>query len=113
MREIKFRFVYRGDCQLHYKVYYLDEFETKSLKELSDVHHQMPLISKDECMGQKDKNKQEIYENDIIILRGKKHIVKFLNGCFVYGDSEFNLFYGHEAEVVGNVHEIENNYDNI
>ena len=54
--------------------------------------------------GLTDKNGVKIFEGDIVIYSGKNSLCSFIKGSFVFGN-EFDLAYGYEVEVIGNIHD--------
>ena len=111
MREIKFR-----AWDTHLKIYSKAGFGSRTFGIFAKrVNCSRYII--EQLTGQKDKNKINIYEGDLIIDHNsaytKRYIVSFSEGCFdtinienkdksIHGDE---LFLFPDCEVIGNIHQ--------
>ena len=122
MRDIKFKFIYKGlrfssennNFNYHVKIYALEQLLEKPLYRLSDVDDRCELIAKCQYTGLKDKEGADLYEDDVCNVEGLGLCVVAI--CPMYGaifktkdnqeaplidcDAESDLY-----EKVGNIHQ--------
>jgi len=109
MRELKFRTWNKYRTGMHY-------FEIDMVIEGDGICSRYDELIFMQYIGNKDKNEQEIYEDDIVIEYGVKRVVEYCNSCCQYelatyikgiGGTVNNVGYINwsQLEIVGNKHE--------